>query len=567
MKYIVILGDGMADMPSDALGGMTPLEVAYKPNIDSLAQKAICGMCKTVPDGIKPGSDVANLSVMGYSPLKYYSGRSPLEALSIGVDMADSDLAVRCNLVTLSEEENYADKSMLDYSAGEISTEEAAELISFVQEALGDDEFAFYSGVSYRHCLIKHNGERGTEYTPPHDISGKVIGDYLPKGLYGDKMLDLMVKSYDILIDHPINLKRKRMAEGKDPANSIWLWGEGSKPTLPNFERLRGLKGAVISAVDLLKGIGIASGMEIIEVEGATGTVHTNFAGKAQACVQAIRDGFDYRLGALFGVGRFEYSASYKHAVRAELHHERGVRRRGDAPGRKVHHGEAAFRTDLQHQFERRAVFLGKGGDFLLGQGAEGADFTEHHAAMAHGFDHISGPGLAFGADHGRAFRNAAQGFTKVAGTADERHRKVTLVDMETVVGGSEHFALVDVVHAQRLKDAGFHDMADAGLGHDRDGHRVHNTQDNGRISHTRHAARLADVGGNALKGHDRTSPRLLRDFRLFGRRDVHDDAAFEHFGQTGLKLESSLLHDVSPSKAMVAIMMEATYQQRREEG
>ncbi len=292
MKYIVILGDGMADMPSDALGGMTPLEVAYKPNIDSMAQKAICGMCKTVPDGIKPGSDVANLSVMGYSPLKYYSGRSPLEALSIGVDMADSDLAVRCNLVTLSEEENYADKSMLDYSAGEISTEEAAELISFVQEALGDDEFAFYSGVSYRHCLIKHNGERGTEYTPPHDISGKVIGDYLPKGLYGDKMLDLMVKSYDILKDHPINLKR--IADGKNPANSIWLWGEGSKPTLPNFESLRGLKGAVISAVDLLKGIGIASGMEIIEVEGATGTVHTNFAGKAQACVQAIRDGFDY---------------------------------------------------------------------------------------------------------------------------------------------------------------------------------------------------------------------------------------------------------------------------------
>ncbi|MDE6565818.1 MAG: cofactor-independent phosphoglycerate mutase [Clostridia bacterium] len=292
MKYIVILGDGMADLPSDALGGMTPLEVAYKPNIDSLAQKAICGMCKTVPDGIKPGSDVANLSVMGYSPLKYYSGRSPLEALSIGVDMADSDLAVRCNLVTLSEEDNYAEKSMVDYSAGEISTEEAAELISFVQNALGDDEFAFYSGVSYRHCLIKHNGERGTEYTPPHDISGKVIGEYLPKGLYGDKMLDLMIKSYDILKDHPINLKR--IADGKNPANSIWLWGEGSRPSLPDFESLRGLKGAVISAVDLLKGIGIASGMEIIEVDGVTGTVNTNFSGKAEACVKAIRDGFDY---------------------------------------------------------------------------------------------------------------------------------------------------------------------------------------------------------------------------------------------------------------------------------
>ncbi len=292
MKYIVILGDGMADLPCDELAGMTPLELAYKPNIDSLAQKGVCGMCKTVPDGIKPGSDVANLSVMGYSPLKYYSGRSPLEALSIGVNMLDSDLAVRCNLVTLSDEENYQDKIMVDYSAGEISTEEAAELIASVEQALGDDEFTFYNGVSYRHCLIKHNGERGTEYTPPHDISGKTISDYLPSGLYGDKMLDLMVKSYDILKDHPVNLKRKQ--EGKNPANSIWLWGEGSRPSLPNFEKLRGLKGAVISAVDLLKGIGIASGMEIIEVEGVTGTVNTNFSGKAQACVKAIRDGFDY---------------------------------------------------------------------------------------------------------------------------------------------------------------------------------------------------------------------------------------------------------------------------------
>lgn len=292
MKYIVILGDGMADLPSEELGRKTPLEVAYKPNIDSLAQKGICGICKTVPDGIKPGSDVANLSVMGYSPLKYYSGRSPLEALSIGVDMADDDLAVRCNLVTLSDEENYADKSMVDYSAGEISTEEAAELIGAVQQALGNYMFAFYSGVSYRHCLIKHHAERGTQYTPPHDISGKVIGDYLPSGLYGEEMLDLMVASYDILKDHPIN--QKRIAEGKNPANSIWLWGEGSRPSLPAFEELRGLKGAVISAVDLLKGIAIAGGMEVIEVEGATGTVKTNFSGKAKACVDAIREGYDY---------------------------------------------------------------------------------------------------------------------------------------------------------------------------------------------------------------------------------------------------------------------------------
>lgn len=292
MKYIVILGDGMADLPYDGLGGKTPLEVASKPNIDALAQKSVCGMCKTVPDGIKPGSDVANLSVMGYSPLKYYSGRSPLEALSIGVDMADDDLAIRCNLVTLSDEEEYAQKSMVDYSAGEISSEEAAELIASVQEALGNEKFAFYSGVSYRHCLIRHHGDRGTEFTPPHDISGRVVGEYLPKGLYGEEMLDLMIASYDILKDHPIN--KKRVEEGKNPANSIWLWGEGSKPALPNFEATRGLKGAVISAVDLLKGIAIAGGMKVIEVEGATGTVKTNFTGKAEACVQAIRDGFDY---------------------------------------------------------------------------------------------------------------------------------------------------------------------------------------------------------------------------------------------------------------------------------
>ena len=292
MKYIVILGDGMADTPFEGLGGKTPLEVAYKPNIDSLANRSICGMCKTVPDGIKPGSDVANLSVMGYSPLKYYSGRSPLEALSIGVNMADDDLAVRCNLVTLSDEENYLDKTMVDYSAGEISSEEAAELIKAVHYALGSQTFDFYSGVSYRHCLIRHHGERGTEYTPPHDISGRVIGDYLPRGLYGEEMLSLMVASYDILKDHPVNLKR--IAEGKNPANSIWLWGEGSKPSLPDFKGLRGLKGAMISAVDLLKGIAIASGMDVIEVEGATGTVKTNFSGKAEACVNAIRNGYDY---------------------------------------------------------------------------------------------------------------------------------------------------------------------------------------------------------------------------------------------------------------------------------
>lgn len=292
MKYIVILGDGMADLPVAELGGKTPLEVANKPNIDSLAQKGLCGMAVTVPNELKPGSDVANLSVMGYSPLKYYSGRSPLEALSIGVDMAEDDLAIRCNLVTLSDEENYADKTMVDYSAGEISTAEAAELIKAVQDALGNEVYHFYSGVSYRHCLIRHHSQIGTDFTPPHDISGRVVGEYLPKGLYGEDVLELMKASWNVLKDHPIN--QERIKNGKNPANSIWLWGEGSRPNLPNFEELRGLKGAVISAVDLLKGIGIAGGMDVIEVEGATGTVVTNFDGKAKACVDAIKGGYDY---------------------------------------------------------------------------------------------------------------------------------------------------------------------------------------------------------------------------------------------------------------------------------
>lgn len=292
MKYIVILGDGMADRPLAQIGGKTPLEAAHKPNIDALAAKGFCGMAYTIPKGMKPGSDVANLSVMGYAPDKYYTGRSPLEALSIGVDMADTDLAVRCNLVTLSNEEEYGDKTLVDYSAGEISTEEAAELIAAVEKELGSDTLHFYSGVSYRHCLLVSNAVMATNYTPPHDISGKVIGDYLPEGEYGELMGGLMRKSYDILSNHPVNLKR--IAQGKNPGNSIWLWGEGTKPILPTFESLYGLKGAVISAVDLLKGIAIAAGMQVINVQGATGTVHTDFSAKARACVKALEEGADY---------------------------------------------------------------------------------------------------------------------------------------------------------------------------------------------------------------------------------------------------------------------------------
>lgn len=292
MKYIVLLGDGMADRPVAELNNKTPLMAAKKPNMDYCARNGICGLVHTIPKGMKPGSDVANLSVMGYAPDKYYTGRSPLEALSIGINMLDSDIAIRCNLVTLSDDGDYNNKTMVDYSAGEISTEEARLIMDSIEKTLGNNVFKFYSGVSYRHCLIAHNCELGTNFTPPHDISGKPIGDYLPEGKNGELMLDLMKRSYEVLKNHPVNLDR--IKNGKNPASSIWLWGEGTKPQLPQFREMYGKNGAVISAVDLLKGIGIASGMEIIEVEGATGNIHTNFKGKAEACVNALKSGIDY---------------------------------------------------------------------------------------------------------------------------------------------------------------------------------------------------------------------------------------------------------------------------------
>lgn len=292
MKYAVILYDGMADYPVPVFDGKTPMMMANKPNFDRLAQKGEVGLVRTVAEGLKPGSDVANLSVMGYDPMKYYTGRSPLEAVSIGVKMADDDIALRCNLVTLSDEENYEDKTMIDYSAGDISSADAAEIIKTVQENFGDDEFAFYNGVSYRHCLIHHGGtvELGN-MTPPHDISDRVVGPYLSTAPTAEKLITLMKKSYDLLKDHPVN--KRRVAEGKRPANSIWLWGEGKKPMLPLFTDLYGIKGSVISAVDLLKGIGIAAGMNTPEVEGATGYIDTNFEGKAQAAVDELKNGAD----------------------------------------------------------------------------------------------------------------------------------------------------------------------------------------------------------------------------------------------------------------------------------
>lgn len=293
MKYVVALYDGMADYPVEALGSKTPMQKANKPIFDSLAKRGEVGLVRTIGEGLKPGSEIGNLTVMGYDPRKYFTGRSPLEAISIGVKMADDDISLRCNLVTLSDEENYDDKTMVDYSAGDISSEEAAKIIKTVQQNFGGGEFDFYSGVSYRHCLIFHKGttDLGT-MTPPHDISGRVVGPYISTSPNAQKLTSLMRKSYDLLKDHPVNIER--IKQGKRPANSIWLWGEGTKPTLPPFSELYGVKGTVISAVDLLKGIGIAAGMQTPEVEGATGYIDTNFEGKANAAVDALKKDCDF---------------------------------------------------------------------------------------------------------------------------------------------------------------------------------------------------------------------------------------------------------------------------------
>ncbi len=292
MKYLIVLYDGMADYPVPCFDGKTPMMMAKKPVFDSLAQRATVGLVRTVAPGLKPGSDVANLSVLGYDPKLYYTGRSPLEAVSMGVQMEDTDIALRCNLVTLSDEENYADKTMVDYCAGDISTAEAAELIKAVQEGLGNDIFAFYPGVSYRHCLIWKNGTTDLgNMTPPHDISGRVVGEYLSQSENAAPLLDLMKKSVEILKNHPVN--QARIAAGKRPATSIWLWGEGKKPILKPFQELYGVKGSIISAVDLLKGIAISAGMNAPDVEGATGYIDTNYAGKVAAAINEWDNGSD----------------------------------------------------------------------------------------------------------------------------------------------------------------------------------------------------------------------------------------------------------------------------------
>lgn len=290
MKYIIVLGDGMADEPVEILGGKTPLQKADKKAIDHLTKTGEVGLVCMVPEGMSPGSDTANLSVVGYNPKIYYSGRSPLEALSIGVDMKSTDVSLRCNVVTLSEEEEaYEDKIIIDHSSSEISTEDAAILVEALKEGLKKEGYQFYVGTSYRHLLVWNHG-KVVELTPPHDILTKRIGDYLPK----DEVLrDMMKKSYDILVNHPINVKRKE--QGLNPANSAWFWGAGTKPALKSFEEKTGKKGVMISAVDLLKGIAVGTGMDNIIVEGANGGLHTNYEGKARAALDALlKQGYDF---------------------------------------------------------------------------------------------------------------------------------------------------------------------------------------------------------------------------------------------------------------------------------
>ncbi|MBE7057584.1 MAG: cofactor-independent phosphoglycerate mutase [Ruminococcaceae bacterium] len=294
MKYLVLLGDGMADYPIKELGDLTPLQKADKPFMDNLAKYSEIGLAKTVPDHLNPpGSDIANMSVMGYNPDVYYTGRSPLEAVSMGIELADDDIAIRCNLVTLSDEEKYEDTTMVDYSSDEISTEESRELIKYLDENLSTDTIKFYPGISYRHCVVlKNQKNEDMKFTPPHDISGRKIAEYTPKGEIGLVLFEIMKKSRELLANHPIN--KKRIEKGLHPATSAWLWGQGRRPSFDSFESMYNLKGCVISAVDLVKGLGMCARMEAPEIPGTTGNIHTNFEAKADAAIEFYKKGGEF---------------------------------------------------------------------------------------------------------------------------------------------------------------------------------------------------------------------------------------------------------------------------------
>lgn len=292
MKYLILVPDGAGDEKIDSLGEKTPLEVARMPFLNGLAAKGEVGMCKTIPVGVAPGSDAANLSVMGYDPAIYLTGKYPLEAASIGIEMSDTDVAFRTNIITLTGQGEYEDLIITDHSSGDISTAEADELIKAVNEAFSDDKIHFYTGTSYRHCMIVHNGSTAYDLTPPHDVLTKRVGDHLPKGEGSEFITDMMKKSYDILKDHPVN--KARVAKGLNPANTLWIWGQGKKPQLSSFYDKYKITGTAISAVDLIKGIAICAGLNSVNVEGATGTLHTNYKGKADAAIREFKDGKDF---------------------------------------------------------------------------------------------------------------------------------------------------------------------------------------------------------------------------------------------------------------------------------
>src|SRR4030066_890451 len=315
MKYIIILIDGMADYRIAELGDRTPLQYSKAPFMDSLARNSEIGTVRTIPEGMAPGSDVANLSVLGYDPRKYHTGRSSLEAASMGIDFSEKDVVFRCNLVTLSEEDDYADKTMLDYSAGEISTVDSGELIEFIDSRIGTGKKKFYPGVSYRHIIVSSDGKGGNIFTPPHDILGKKITGFLPTGPDSGILLDMMTKSSDLLSVHILN--KKRIKKGSSPANSIWIWGEGRKLTLDNFYKKYKLNGSIISAVDLLKGIGILAGLKPVEVKGATGTILTNFEGKANAAINELKGGKDFEYLHLAATDEASHHGNIEDKVRS----------------------------------------------------------------------------------------------------------------------------------------------------------------------------------------------------------------------------------------------------------
>jgi 2,3-bisphosphoglycerate-independent phosphoglycerate mutase len=314
MKYIVLLGDGMADRPLKELRGKTPLQKAKKPNMDRLAREGIIGSVRTIPEGFHPGSDIANLNILGYNPSGYYSGRAPLEAASMGIKLKKDDIAYRCNLVSLKFNKNRVSAVMEDYSSDHITTDEARELIQEMNKAVGTERIRFYPGMSYRHIMVWSGGESNNECMPPHDITGKDIIDYLPVGKGEDVLRRLMLSSTDILSNHPVN--RQRMKQGKKPANSIWLWGQGKKVGLPSYKKKYSVQGALVSAVDLIKGIGICAGFKILKVPGVTGYLDTNYVGKAEAALKALKKN-DFAFIHVEAPDEAGHSGNFRDKIRA----------------------------------------------------------------------------------------------------------------------------------------------------------------------------------------------------------------------------------------------------------